>query len=78
MLSLLIYLFAPPGVIRGWIDLSNIKIFRKFNLKNNFLKEDLDLTKKIGGGGFGEVYLGTLDTKDGPQEVAVKKAKEFG
>ena len=70
------YLLVHPGIFPGFIDYYFLApLFGLFRKKLS--AEDISMGKKIGSGGFGDVYRAKLK---GPKEVdiVVKKAYEYG
>ncbi|CAI5987484.1 unnamed protein product [Closterium sp. NIES-65] len=70
------YLWATPGVAAGYWDMFVLAKIDRF-FRKTYKRSDLILGKKIGEGGFGSVYVGTL-AKDPEYKVIVKRATEFG
>ncbi|CAI5473058.1 unnamed protein product [Closterium sp. Yama58-4] len=70
------YLWATPGVAAGYWDMFVLAKIDRF-FRKTYKRSDLVLGKKIGEGGFGSVYVGTL-AKDPDFKVIVKRATEFG
>ncbi|CAI5486899.1 unnamed protein product [Closterium sp. Naga37s-1] len=70
------YLWATPGVAAGYWDMFVLAKIDRF-FRKTYKRSDLVLGKKIGEGGFGSVYVGTL-AKDPDYKVIVKRVTEFG
>ncbi|CAI7794089.1 unnamed protein product [Closterium sp. NIES-53] len=70
------YLWATPGVAAGYWDMFVLAKIDRF-FRKTYKQSDLVLGKKIGEGGFGSVYVGTL-ANDPEYKVIVKRATEFG
>lgn len=70
------YLLATPGVAAGYWDMFVLSKIDRF-FRKSYKKGDFVLRKKLGEGGFGACYLGTL-AADPKRQVVIKRAKEFG
>lgn len=72
------YLFLPPGVLPGILDMYLFSAVYRKNSKV-YSKENILFGRQLASGGFGTVYKANLREDDGTlTPVVVKKAKEFG
>ena len=72
-----LYLLLAPGIAAGAID-SYILAPINFLFRPKLRADDLKLGRRLGKGGFGEVFEATLVSSSKPRKVIVKKAFEFG
>ena len=72
-----LYLLLAPGIAAGAID-SYILAPINFLFRPKLRADDLKLGRRLGKGGFGEVFEATLMSSSKPRKVIVKKAFEFG
>eukprot|EP00667_Euglena_gracilis_P002015 EG_transcript_2012 len=75
----LAYLYARPGVITGAFDTVVAAPMYRMQMKKLDPKK-IEIGRKLGSGGFGEVYLASVKDEDSGREVTIvlKRVKEFG